>query len=777
MKNQNVSMLKHAEAAFRWCCSRLSESSRKTDYQDQDDLLTQDARRLGIFLLTRYLLPDVSLPVPQGWADIASLADGISEREWKTLEKDLPPLPEDREPASLPDADSLSEIGFFYERLKDFRAQIRKGKVQVVSAHLKRKRSGTYFTPLSVCRFMTARTLEPFLARAAGAREKVLEAKVIDPAMGTGQFLLAASEQLVNALEPADGEQTRSLRREVLARCIYGVELDRENLVVARYLLSLYADSAEIEFQGILQGDALIDSDKDSHEFGGEGFPEKIFSLKGETFEGFDAIVGNPPYLSAKIETFSKYKHYLTGATQADFYLLFIQKYAARKYLKEGGGLCFIVPDPLLLRANAEAARMRLLESLDLELLIHIKGVFPRTSVANVIFMARCMAEKRENLEVARLEKPSHVRSFRKRGDAYLKKISREIPAQYFQGASRKEFRYLLTREAVQVLDHMDAGKPARPDSGIVIRSVQSLARSKGAIFRGEEIGKDRVKELAGTDRGDGRLPILLGGESVSKYAVRDDGLFIDRKQVKKDMDRYLRRKILLQKSTGRIVAAFDETGIVVPQSVYAILIDDHRIGYPFLLTQLNSRLLSYFMHVMFTGYKMLQPQIEVEDIRQIPIMIPVFEETKEVRHDSLETAKSLFHQYVRTDDPGWILEYVDDGIKVGTHFGSAMIHDLLDYLGSKMIAACSGAVPEALPRERLEWIIDLVIYRIFGLGLEEIETVEDFFERGAENEVPQWKEPVPLSVLTKYSDAPLGRGDEAPMEEPEELYQEGELE
>ena len=79
-----------------------------------------------------------------------------------------------------------------------------------------------------------------------------------------------------------------------------------------------------------------------------------------------------------------------------------------------------------------------------------------------------------------------------------------------------------------------------------------------------------------------------------------------------------------------------------------------------------------------------LQPQIEVEDIRQIPILMPIFEETKEVRHDSLGIAKSLFSQYLRTDDPGWILEYVDDNIKLGSKSGSAMVHDLLDFLGSQ---------------------------------------------------------------------------------------------
>jgi hypothetical protein len=111
-----------------------------------------------------------------------------------------------------------------------------------------------------------------------------------------------------------------------------------------------------------------------------------------------------------------------------------------------------------------------------------------------------------------------------------------------------------------------------------------------------------------------------------------------------------------------------------------------------------------------------------------LPIMVPEFKEPMEVRSSSLDTAKSLFAQYIRTDDPGWILEYLDDNIKLGSRLGSAMIHDLLDFLGSQMIIASTDPMKSMLPRQRMEWLVDLVIYKIFGLGLEEIETVENFF-------------------------------------------------
>jgi hypothetical protein len=251
-------------------------------------------------------------------------------------------------------------------------------------------------------------------------------------------------------------------------------------------------------------------------------------------------------------------------------------------------------------------------------------------------------------------------------------------------------------------------------------------------------------------------LPVLLGGESVHRYSVREDGLCLHPDHIKKDRPRYRRHKILLQKSTGRIVAALDEKGYVIPQSVYGILIDDPRIGYPFLLTQLNSRLINYYMHVMFTGYKLVQPQIEVEDIRQIPVLIPQFDETTEVRSSSLETAKTLFVQYIRTDDPGWILEYVDENLKLDSPSGSAMIHDLLDFLGNQNIRAYSDPQGSTLTPGRLEWLIDLVIYKVYRLSLDQIETVESFFGEEGESEGAAEEEGSQEEILGPASDSPL---------------------
>ena len=775
---KRASVLRSAEAAFTAAVDRLLRAGREASYRGDLALLSRDARRLGLILLTSHLFPErepfseCGKGVPSSWTEMNDFARSLSDEARHEVTRHFEGLDPVADPNAPPTAQLLSEMGFFYERMKNYEACLKNSDIVVRSSRTKKKRSGTFFTPLKVCDFMVARTLDP-LAAGPDAVQRLRDLKLLDPAMGTGQFLLAACEYLVKtridggAEESPDPWRVLTLRRLILRENLYGIDLDGEHVEVARYLFSLYTACAEPELPGLREGDALIaDPDESGAVFGEDGLPDRIFVERDLSFDGFDAIVGNPPYVASKNVSMKKYKALPGGASQLDFYLLFIQKYAATRYLRLGGAIAFIVPDPVLLRANGEGARTQLLKNLDLELLLHVKGIFPRTSVANVIFLARRSAEDAagEAVSAARLENPSAVRAFRNMGDASLEGRIRKIPKSFFEKAPRKEYRYLQDEADRRVLAHLDGNRPAKLNGpGIIVRPLQALCRAPGAIFRGEETGKEKIRALCevrldGQLDGDGedRLPMILGGENVGRYRIRDDALFIDPGQVKKDRDRYANHKLVIQKSTGRIVAALDTRGYVIPQSVYGVLVDDPRIGYPFLLAQLNSRLHTYYMHLMFTGYKLVQPQLEVEDIRQIPVMVPEFDETRENRTSSLDAAKSLFNQYLRTDDPGWILEFVDDGLNLGPRGGSAMIHDLLDFLGTRMIAACENPEKAKLPPERLEWLLDLVVYKVYGLSLEEIETVESFY--GVEDDIPD-------TILPEEGEIP--EPDSTPLDRP----------
>ena len=151
-----------------------------------------------------------------------------------------------------------------------------------------RRVSGSYYTPASLVREIVRAGLESVLAQrfgvspAAAARwvhdgiapqsaPDLRGLTILDPAAGSGAFLLGALEELV-ALRRAAGEgPTASLKRDVLAHSLFGVDLTPTavRLTELRLWLALIAeeDAGDLEsiaplpnFDGhVLQGDALLD--------------------------------------------------------------------------------------------------------------------------------------------------------------------------------------------------------------------------------------------------------------------------------------------------------------------------------------------------------------------------------------------------------------------------------------------------------------------------------------------------------------------------------------
>ena len=137
-----------------------------------------------------------------------------------------------------------------------------------------RKLTGSYYTPPSLVSELIKSTLEPVISRAVASlpenpRAAILALRVIDPACGSGHFLLAAARRLAAEIARIDsGENTadESARqhalREVVRHCIYGV--DRNPLAVELCKTALWMEAVEpgkpLTFLDahILQGDSLV---------------------------------------------------------------------------------------------------------------------------------------------------------------------------------------------------------------------------------------------------------------------------------------------------------------------------------------------------------------------------------------------------------------------------------------------------------------------------------------------------------------------------------------
>ena len=152
------------------------------------------------------------------------------------------------------------ELGSVYESLLDLVPQITQdgwlfafatGGEATGSA---RKASGSYYTPDSLVQALLDSALEPVIEETIGRNpakpaEALLGLSIVDPACGSGHFLLAAARRLAShvARLAANGtpsvSEYRHALRQVVARCIYGVDLNP--MAVELCKVSLWMEAVE----------------------------------------------------------------------------------------------------------------------------------------------------------------------------------------------------------------------------------------------------------------------------------------------------------------------------------------------------------------------------------------------------------------------------------------------------------------------------------------------------------------------------------------------------
>lgn len=335
-------------------------------------------------------------------------------------------------------------LGSIYERFL--------GKVIVATDHRARieerpeavKAGGIYYTPTHIVHYIVDATLDPLVNGKSYAELKKL--RIIDPACGSGSFLIAAFEKLVMAAadwfnrnpEKAKGagcvpvgsgwRLSLAQKRDLLVHCIFGIDLDHQAIEVAQLSLflklleeetasSTHAGQKEIEqallpslAYNIINGNALVDVDF----YDGDLFPDNALRIRPtplkrtfpKVFEagGFDAVVGNPPYLfiTELSEEEKNYfqRRYRSTEYRFDIYGLFIER-AVTEVLREGGRLGYIIPHTLLANDSFTKLRKLLLKSAYLDEVLDIgPGVFQKAKNETMILVAENSSPRRRVTKV-----------------------------------------------------------------------------------------------------------------------------------------------------------------------------------------------------------------------------------------------------------------------------------------------------------------------------------------------------------------------------------------
>ncbi len=131
------------------------------------------------------------------------------------------------------------ELGSVYESLLELHPRVNLDaatfELSFAGGH-ERKTTGSYYTPTSLIDCLLDSALNPVLEEAARKPEPekaILALKVVDPACGSGHFLIAAAQRLAKRLasvrtgdEEPSPEFTQAAIRDVIGHCIYGVDIN-----------------------------------------------------------------------------------------------------------------------------------------------------------------------------------------------------------------------------------------------------------------------------------------------------------------------------------------------------------------------------------------------------------------------------------------------------------------------------------------------------------------------------------------------------------------------
>lgn len=544
-----------------------------------------------------------------------------------------------------------------------------------------RKGAGVYFTPPHLVAYVVESALTPLVQALPGPIEEPCSAdvvsrlRVLDPAVGGGDFLA----EVVRFL----GCSSPSLTTAVASQCVFGMDIDRVAVEIARFRVWAAGGYADGTSEAINSHLTCADA------------------LASEGLGPFDAVLGNPPYIASKNGLRTP-----GGRGQLDSYLLFLTAITQKRLVRDGGMLSMVLPDPMLVRANAAEIRRVFLTEWTLHSLLHILGSFPEANVSNVVPVLQNSPNTGNTFQAARIERSAEHRSFALRPKKTVDALGRPVSIRTALAQERCELLYLLEDGVFgDVLRRIHGPELMLTHYDSPFAPLRSL--NVKAIYRGEEIGKAAIPE------GEEGVPMLLGGQSIQPFEITWEGRRIPETQIRKPRYRYARTKILIQKSSAKIVAALDRvdrkhSGYVFPQSVYAVELQEPGMDEYYLLCLLNSQVLREYIWRTVTAYKMVQPQLEIEDVKALPIRIVSFTTPAGERRHLVSKAMAIYDREESVSQASPRFAELDNFAAncLGSNpEKSDVVHDILSNLGRMIVELTESGrkSPDQRTMRRLE--------------------------------------------------------------------------
>ena len=423
-------------------------------------------------------------------------------------------------------------------------------------------------------------------------------------------------------------------------------------------------------------------------------FPEVFRDKHGREKDnpGFDAVIGNPPYVDIKglESSVSKYifGEYSTARLRINLFAAFMER-AISVSQSQNGKIGLIVPTSFLTQVSYANLRKLILSNYYLQSIIRLPNeLFGASSGEVKVDTCIVLAYK----SVPENHPPTHVMiydTFERVDFLSTQTATTAFEISQQRWTTKEEAIITLTEpQSLNIIDRMDS--VSTPLENLCEFCLGLTPYDKYSGHTKEQIEN---KVFHAKSQSDSTYRKLLLSGDVQRYIVEWHGedwikygqwLAAPREQRFFKQERILVQQIIDWSSLRMLVGWTDEELYNTQNQFNLLALSGTNLK--FILAIFNSRLMSFYHRQVFLDVALQRFQkILIKDAKTLPIRRINFTTPTDERDRQLEKAKTLYQSCLNKGRADDILDFVNDHLTANPERAD-IVHDLLAYLAAQMI-------------------------------------------------------------------------------------------